>query len=79
MHILHTLNAARLGRLEMQLKYKEENISFNVTHNTFYLRLYGVGHMVKDHSAREEARCRPFMGYSFRLATRDILYTSSHR
>ena len=27
---------------------KEENILFNDALNTFYLRLYGVGHMVKD-------------------------------
>ena len=29
---------------------KEGNALFNDTLNTFYLRLYGVGHMVKDHS-----------------------------
>ena len=29
---------------------KEGNILFNDTLSTFYLRLYGVGHMVKDHS-----------------------------
>ena len=28
---------------------KEGNVLFNDAHNTFYLRLYGVGHMVKDH------------------------------
>ena len=28
---------------------KEGNILFNDTLNTFYLRLYGIGHMVKDH------------------------------
>ena len=28
----------------------EGNVLFNDTLNTFYLRLYGVGHMVKDHS-----------------------------
>ena len=26
------------------------NVLFNDTLNTFYVRLYGVGHMVKDHS-----------------------------
>ena len=26
---------------------EKENILFNDTFNTFYLRLYGVGHMVK--------------------------------
>ena len=29
---------------------KEGNVLFNDTFNTFYLRLYGVGHMVKDNS-----------------------------
>ena len=29
---------------------KEGNVLFNDALNTFYLRLYGVGHMVKDHS-----------------------------
>ena len=29
---------------------KEGNILFNDTVNTFYLRLYGVKHMIKDHS-----------------------------
>ena len=29
---------------------KEGNVLFNDTLNTFYLRLYGIRHMVKDHS-----------------------------
>ena len=29
---------------------KEGNVLFNDELNTFYLRLYGVTHMVKDHS-----------------------------
>ena len=32
---------------------KEGNVLFNDALNTFYLRLYGVRHMVKDHSDRE--------------------------
>ena len=50
--------------------------SFNDTLNTFYLWLYGITHMVKDHSdsQREESRCH-HMGYSFRLAGRVLLYT----
>ena len=32
---------------------RERNVLFNDTLNTFYLRLYGVRHMVKDHSDRE--------------------------
>ena len=58
---------------------ERRNVLFNDALNTFYLRFYGVGHMLKDHSDSEtETRCR-HMGYSFRLATRVILYASSHR
>ena len=32
---------------------KEGNVLFNDALNTFYLRLCGVGHMVKDHSDSE--------------------------
>ena len=32
---------------------KEGNVLFNDALNTFYLRLYGVTHMVKDHSDSE--------------------------
>ena len=32
---------------------KERNVLFNDTINTFYLRLYGVRYMVKDHSDSE--------------------------
>ena len=62
-----------------ELGRKEGNVLFNDALNTFYLRLYGVRHMVKDHdSEREETRCR-HMGYSFRLAARVLLYAPSHR
>ena len=39
--------------------YKEGNVLLNDALNTFYLRLYGVGHMVKDHSdsERKEGKC----------------------
>ena len=36
--------------------WKEGNVLFNDTLNTFYLRLYGVGHMIKDHSDSENGR-----------------------
>ena len=35
---------------------KEGTVLFNDTLNTFYLRLYGVGHMVNDHSDSERGR-----------------------
>ena len=36
---------------------KEENVLFNDALNTFYLWLYGIKHMVKYHSAKEETSC----------------------
>ena len=58
---------------------KEGNILFNDTLNTFYLRLYGVGHMVKENSDRREETCCRHMGYSFRLTARVLLYAPSRR
>ena len=58
---------------------KEGNVLFNDALNTFYLRLYGVRHMVKDHSDRKKETCCRHMGYSFRLAARVLWYASSHR
>ena len=46
--------------------HKEGNVLFNDALNTFYLWLYGVRHMVKNH-----------MGYSFQLAARVILHTTA--
>ena len=43
---------ARLGR-------KEGNVLFNDTLNTIYLRLYGIIHMVKDHSDSEKGNLQP--------------------
>ena len=59
---------------------KDGNGLFNDALKTFYLRLYGVSHIVKKTTqiARKETRCR-HMGYSFRLVARVLLYPSSHR
>ena len=38
---------------------RERNVLFNDALNTFYLRLYGVGHMVKDHSDSEKGNLLP--------------------
>ena len=38
---------------------KEGNVLFNDTLNTFYLRLYDVRHMVKDHSDTEKENPLP--------------------
>ena len=48
---------------------------FNDALNTFYLRIYGVGHYGKELSDSE----RSHMGYSFQLAARVLLYAPPHR
>ena len=57
---------------------REGNVFFNDAVNTFYLRLYDVGHMVKDHSDMERGNPMSPHGNSFRLAARVLLYASSH-
>ena len=44
---------------------EEGNVLFNDALNTFYLRLYGVRHMVKDHSESERGNPLPPHGLLF--------------
>ena len=44
---------------------KEGNVLFNDALNTFYLRLYGIRHMVKDHSDSERGNLLPPHGLLF--------------
>ena len=60
--------------------YKRKGTAlFNDALNTFYLWLYGIGHMVKDHSDSERGTSCRHMGYYFRLTARVLLYAPSHR
>ena len=70
--ILSKTNHASVG-------WKNGNVLFNDTLNTFYVRLYGVGYMVKDHlnRKREETCSHHYMGYSFWLTASDVLYAPS--
>ena len=43
----------------MKVIWIERNVLFNDALNTFYLRLYGVRHMVKDHSDSEKGNPLP--------------------
>ena len=52
-------------------------LTMHSTH--FILRLYGLGHIVKDHSDNERGNLLRHMGYSFRLTARVLLYAPSHR
>ena len=50
---------------EAPLSRKEGNVLFNDTLNTFYLQLYGVRYMVKDHSDSERGNPLPPHGLLF--------------
>ena len=58
---------------------KEGNVLFNDTLNTFYLRLYGVGHMVEEYSNSERGNPMPPHGLLFPLNNKVLLYAPSHR
>ena len=58
---------------------KEGNILFSDALKTFYLRLYGVRHMVKDHSDSEKGNPLPPHKLLFPNSSRVLLYASSHR
>ena len=45
--------------LELELGWRERNVLFYDALNTFYLRLYGVRYMVKDHSDSEKGNPLP--------------------
>ena len=58
---------------------RTENVLFNDTLNTFYLQLYGVEHMVKDHSDSERGNPLLQHGLLFLIRTMVLLYAPSHR
>ena len=49
-------------------KKKQGNVLFNEALNTFYLRLYGVGHMVKDRADSERGNPLPPHGLFFPIS-----------
>ena len=59
---------------------KEGNILFNDALNTFYLRLYGVIHMVKDYSDSERGNPLPPHGLPFSINSKgSFICTIPHR
>ena len=56
---------------------KEGNVLFNDALNTFYLRLYGVRHMVKDHSDSENGNPMPPHRLLFPINSKGFLYAPS--
>ena len=55
------------------------NALFNDAFNTFYIRLYGVEHMVKDLSDSERGNPLRPHGLLLKLTAMAILYAPSHR
>ena len=49
---------------------KEGNVLFNNALNIFYLWLYGVTHMVKDHSDSERGNLLPLHGLLFPISSK---------
>ena len=52
----------------MYTERKEGNVLFNDTLSTFYLRVYGIGHMVKNHSDSERKNLLPSHGLLFLIS-----------
>ena len=59
-HFIYGYMASNIWlRTILIVRRKERNVLFNDALNTFYLRLYGVRHMVKDHSDSEKGNPLP--------------------
>ena len=59
---------------------KEGNVLFNErTQHIFYLRLYGVRHIVKDHIDSERGNPLPPHRLLFPISSKGFLYALSHR
>ena len=65
-------------QVNQSYRRKEGNVLFNDALITFYLRLYGIRHMVKDHSDSERGNLLPPHMLPLQAA-RVILYAPSHR
>ena len=53
----------------INIEGKERNVLFNDVLNTFYLRLYGIMLMVKDHSDSERGNSLPPHGLLFPISS----------
>ena len=56
---LYNIKKNRINFFIIIIVERERNVLFNDALNTFYLRLYGVRHMVKDHSDSEKGNPLP--------------------
>ena len=58
-HSTHCIRFSLALNIWLKTTWRERNVLFNDALNTFHLRLYGVGHMVKDHSDSERRNPLP--------------------
>ena len=76
---VNKLNSSNVLLLFLLLWRKEGNSLFNDALNTLYLRLYGVRHMVKDHSDNKRGNLLPPYRLLFPISSKVFLYALSHR
>ena len=67
-----------IEKVSTHLHWKEGNVLFNDALNTFYLRLYGVRHMVKDHSDSERGNPLPPHGLLFPISSKGFNTKKRH-
>ena len=72
-------NTEQIKENKMNEGRKEGSVLFNDALNTFYLRLYGVRHMVKDHSDSEKGNLMPPHRLLFPITAMVILHAPFHR
>ena len=61
------------------IRRNEGNVLFKDALNTFYLRLYGVRHMVNDHSDSKRGNLLPLHGLLFQISSKcSFICTISH-
>ena len=65
-----TLGHILINNYSFIIGRKERNVLFNDALNTFYLRLHGVRHMVKDHSDSEKGNPLPPTGLLFPISSK---------
>ena len=72
--IAYQVYVVLLGYTSPSIGRMKDNVLFNITLNTFYFTLYGMGHMVRDHSDSDRKPAANTW-----LAARVLLYAPSHR
>ena len=64
--------------VELRERERERNVLFNDALNTFFLRLYGVRHMVKDYSDSEKGNMVPPHRLLLSINSKVFLYAPSN-